>query len=468
MTARPRWIPNVGPQLTYLSCAVFEALYGGAAGGGKSEALLAGALRHIDKPSYRGILFRRTVPELKRSLIDRSQEMYRAVGGVYNGEDKIWTFPTGAKIALSSIEHEGDVYNYSSAEYQYAAFDELSSFTEFQYTFMISRLRSAHGIPIRLRSASNPGGHGHDWVLNRFSPWLYPKGHSDYVGRHAAPGERLYFRRDRRTDTDVICEREWFDPHCQRCAPGKACIPHRPRGRTFFPAFVSDNPFLAGTEYEANLELLDPVTRAQLKDGNWMARPAKGAYFKRHMFEIVDVPPAKVTGRVRYWDRAATAGGGDWTAGLLMSRTPDKLIFIEDVVRGQWGPRDVEGTIRTTCEIDAPGTEHVLEQDPAQAGKFEKEYYQREFQGFNLRVVPPQGDKITRAKPVSAQADAHNIKIVRGTWNEAFIRELESFPEGHDDQVDAMSGAFRQLLVGVMATPVTGGRRSYARAQGGF
>lgn len=441
------WRPNSGPQERYLASSALEVGYGGSAGAGKSEALLMGATRLIHLPHYRALLLRRTIPELKRSLIERSQEFYRGLGGEYNSSDKLWRFKSGAIIEFGSSDHPSDVTKYQSAEYQYIGFDELTSFEESQYLYLFSRLRTTHGIPLRIRFGTNPGGIGHDWVLRRFAPWLYPESEVSYQGLRVASGERLYYIVDRKTGQE-----RWVP----KGTPGA-------KSRAFFRALVKDNPYLAGTEYESNLDNLDPVTRAQLRDGDWMARPAKGAYFKRIWFEIVDVAPLIVVARVRYWDRAATPDGGDWTAGVLMSRTADGLWFVEDVIRGQWSPLEVEANIRLAAKLDPSNTRIVLEQDPAQAGKFEKEYYLRTLAGYDIHVVPPQGDtdnsKITRAKPVSAQAAAKNIRIVRGHWNEQYLRELEAFPEGHDDQVDATSGAFRQCLNTSTLLPVVGGTR---------
>jgi predicted phage terminase large subunit-like protein len=438
------WRPNPGPQERFLACPAFEVCYGGAAGGGKSAAILMGATRYIHIPQYRALILRRTIPELKRSLIPRSQEVYRGLGGVYLSTDKVWTFPSGAVIQFGSIEHSDDALKFKSDEYQYIGWDELTSFEEQQYTFMFSRLRSAHGIPLRVRAATNPGDVGHEWVLKRFAPWLYPEAEGEYKGVRAASGERLYYTRDERTGLE-----KW----CDKGTPNA-------KARAFFKAFLSDNPHLAGTGYDLSLDELDPVTRAQQKFGNWMARSAKGAYFKRGWFELVDVAPARVVARVRYWDRAATPDGGDWTAGVLLSRTHDGLWFIEHVVRGQWSPKLVEETIRLTTDLDPPNTRVVLEQDPAAAGKFEKEYYLRALVGFDVHVVAPQGDKITRAKPVSAQAEARNFRILRGPWVELLLRELEAFPEGHDDQIDALSGAFRQCLVVNTVQASVGGTRT--------
>jgi predicted phage terminase large subunit-like protein len=304
---------------------------------------------------------------------------------------------------------------------------------------MISRLRSAHGIPTRLRSASNPGGDGHDWVLERFAPWLYPLDYEEYQAQRALPGEVLYFRKRQRREGEEFCNRE----------------DKRARSRTFIPAKVKDNPFYAGTEYEDNLDLLDRLQRMQLKHGNWLARAAAGMLFKRGWFAIVDAAPANVVARVRYWDRAATdSKTADWTAGVLLSLTAEGKFFIEDIVRFQGRPSLVEATIIQVAKLDldrygtiAPYTVSLfLEHDPGAAGKFEAEYYIRTLAQFGAQMIPPQGDKVTRARICSVQSEARNVFLVRGTWNAEFLLEAEDFPEGHDDQIDGWSGAMRQVI----------------------
>ncbi len=448
-----RWAPNRGPQERFLASSAFEVLYGGAAGGGKSESLVVAPLRWTSIPSFRGLLLRRTIPDLKRagSLIERTEALFPSLGATYHETDRVWSFPSGARIELSALEHEKDRFNYRSSQFQFIGFDELTTFAESQYVFLLSRLRGKPGAALRFRAATNPGGPGHDWVLKRWAPWLYPPGHVEHDGPYAKPGEVLWYLRSPSTGEEQIVEKGTSGA----------------LSRTFIPALPTDNPHL-GTEYLSNLDALDPVTREQLKHGNWMARPSRGAYFKRAWFKIVDAAPARVDSRCRYWDRAATAGDGDWTAGVRLSRVAGEF-YVEDLVRGQWGPKDVEGTIKATAQLDPSDTRLVLEQDPAQAGKFEKEYYLRELAGFDVHAVPPQGDKVTRAKPVSAQAEAGNIKIVRGRWNEAFIREIEAFPEGHDDQVDSLSGAFRQCMLFAVGLAKTSGNREMTLAKmGGF
>jgi len=153
--------------------SIFEAMYGGAAGGGKSETLLnipivRGFYKH---PRFKGILFRRTYPELEAEIILRaeSQGIYSGVGGVYNKEKKRWQFPSGATMSFGHLEYDSDVRKYDSAEYNYVAFDELTSFTEYMYLYMFSRCRSsAKDLPAIVRSGTNPGNIGHAWVRSRF------------------------------------------------------------------------------------------------------------------------------------------------------------------------------------------------------------------------------------------------------------------------------------------------------------
>lgn len=428
------WKPNKGPQTRFLSLTCHEALYGGAAGGGKSDALLVDAIRYVGRGygrRYSALLLRREFPDLEKSLMKRAHDLYPRIGGTWSGQPKTWTFPMGETVSFGHAQHELDVHQYQGAEFQFVAFDEETSFTRYQYTYMFSRLRSPVGVPCRMRGATNPGGEGHDWVFERFAPWL-DTAHPN----PAAPGEVRYFAHDD-NGAEFACPKGTPDS----------------RGRTFVPAVLSDNPYLASDgAYRRGLDELDPVTRAQLKDGNWLAKAAAGAYFKRAWFEFVDAAPADAR-RIRYWDRAATeASAGkdpDWTVGAKLAITRDRRVFIEDIVRLRANPGDVEKAIKATAELDGKAVKIGIEQDPGSAGKFEAAYYIRELGGWNVKAYPASGHKVTRAGPISAQCLARNVKIVRGTWNDKLVRELEEFPDSnHDDQVDAVSGAYSALALG--------------------
>lgn len=147
-----------------------EALYGGAAGGGKSDCALAEALRQVDIPHYRGLILRKTFPQLSE-LIDRSTELYQSAfkGAKYNESKHVWTFPSGAKIYFGSMQHTRDRTNYQGKRYDFIDFDELTQFTFDEYSYLFSRNRpNGPGTRCYMRAQANPGGVGHGWVKERF------------------------------------------------------------------------------------------------------------------------------------------------------------------------------------------------------------------------------------------------------------------------------------------------------------
>lgn len=227
-------------QKLFLDLPHSEAFYGGAAGGGKSDALLMGALEHVDKSGYAALILRRTFADLKKpkALLDRAKEWLTGTGATYNAQDHQWIFPSKAVLAFGYLQNEDDKYQYQSAEYQYIAFDELTQFTETQYTYLFSRLRRLADvdIPLRMRSASNPGGIGAEWVQARFVP-------DDWTPEQAAQMR--------------VVEKG---------------------GRAFVPARLVDNPYLDQASYEDSLAELDEVTRAQLLAGDWQIRMRGNIY----------------------------------------------------------------------------------------------------------------------------------------------------------------------------------------------
>ena len=163
------WAPQE-KQKAFQQRGEYEALYGGAAGGGKSDALLTEALRQVHIPHYRGILFRKTYPQLSE-LEDRSRDLYGRVfpEAEYSSTAHAWTFPSGAKIYFGAMQHPKDRRNYQGRSYDYIAFDELTHFTWEEYSYMFSRNRPAGpGTRVYMRAATNPGGIGHSWVKERF------------------------------------------------------------------------------------------------------------------------------------------------------------------------------------------------------------------------------------------------------------------------------------------------------------
>ena len=377
-------------------CDEPEVLYGGAAGGGKSDAMLMAALQYVTIPGYSALILRRTFPQLSQEggLIPRSQAWLAGTDARWSERDKSWTFPSGAVVAFGHMQYENTKYDYQSGEYQFVGFEELTQFTETQYRYMHSRTRRLEGsiVPIRVRATSNPGGIGHEWVRARF-------------------------------------------------------IDTREPDRCFIPAGLADNPFLDRESYEASLSNLDPVTRAQLLNGDWTVR-APGGMFRREWFTTVEAAP--VGPRVRYWDLAATEAkpgkDPDWTVGALLAYV-DGRTYICDVRRARLDPGGVERLVRATAETDGKDVAVWIEQEPGSSGKLAIDYYQRHvLPEYALKPDRVTGDKATRAAPLSSQAEAGNVSLVRGGWIPDFLDEAETFPGGsHDDQIDAVSGAYGKL-----------------------
>ena len=169
MAKKVIWTPQP-KQKIFMSRPEDEALYGGAAGGGKSDALVIEALRQVHIPHYKAIILRKTFPQLEE-IIEKSQRYYKAVfpKAKYNESKHVWTFPSGAKILFRSMQHTKDKHNYQGKAYDFVAFDELTHFTFEEYNYLFSRNRpNGPGTRAYIRATANPGGVGHSWVKQRF------------------------------------------------------------------------------------------------------------------------------------------------------------------------------------------------------------------------------------------------------------------------------------------------------------
>ena len=177
----------------------------------------------------------------------------------------------------------------------------------------------------------------------------------------------------------------------------------------------------------------------------------EGNRFKRNWFKPVDIAPSKGF-RVRYWDKAATAGGGAYTVGLLMSRSDDDRYYVEDIVRGQWSSGERDAIIVQTAQADKEmhGEVNVwVEQEPGSGGKESAEDIIRKLAGFAAYADRPTGSKDVRLEPYAAQAEAGNVMLLKSSWNHAYLEEVCAIPNAtYRDQGDASAGAFNRLAEG--------------------
>ena len=393
-------------QKVFLRSYALEGLFGGAAGGGKSSALLMAALQYVDVPNYSAILFRRTYADLALpgALMDRFRNWVMSYEDVHwNANSYVATFPSGARVSFGYLNNTNDYLRYKGSEFQFIGMDEVTEIRESDYRYMFSRLRRpASGplskVPLRMRSASNPAP---NWVRQRF------------------------------------------------------IVEGKNEQRFFVPSFLTDNPGIDAESYRQALSVLDPIERRRLEMGDWWATTL-GTLFDRTDFPIIDgsdVPEITSSARaVRYWDLAATEPHSgntdpDWTVGTLML-FDQGISYIMDVRKIRAKSDKVETLISQTAQEDGKSVAIRMEQEPGSSGKALIDQYARYVvPGWDLQGIRSSGDKETRARPFAAAVANGNVRLVRGKWITDWLDEISSFPEActHDDQVDSAVGAFTFL-----------------------
>lgn len=439
--------PQEGPQTEFLRCSADIAIYGGAAGGGKTFGLLLDPLYEYNNPRFSGVTFRKNTTQIRNpgGLWDESMEVYFPLGGKPKESVLEWTFPSGMTMKFAHLENEKTVYDWQGSQLPWIGFDELVHFSAKQFWYMLSRNRSMAGVPGRVRATCNPDADS--WVRNLIDWWIGSTG--DPIPERS--GVLRWFIRD---GDEMV----WADSREELIEMYGA--DQTPKSLTFIAANVFDNKILMNADpaYLSNLRALPRIERLRLLGGNWNVRPSAGMFFQREWFPTVDAVPAGWTRAVRYWDRAATRPNEtntdpDYTVGLLMYAYPNGTSIVVDVRRSRESPLRVEQFVKNTAAYDGVGIEVVGEQEPGAAGVADANAFTRLLNGYIVRIEKPTKDKATRAKPVSAQCEAGNVFVLRAPWNGAFFQELENFSgedDVHDDQVDTLSGAYN-VLHGVAA-----------------
>jgi predicted phage terminase large subunit-like protein len=428
--------PQAGPQEAFLASRADICIYGGAAGGGKTWALLLEPLRHLDNPHFGAVVFRRTSPQITNEggLWDEAGKLYPQLGGTPRVGALEYVFRSGMRVGFRHLQHEDTKYDWQGGQIALIEFDELTHFTESQFWYMLSRNRSTAGVQPYVRATCNP--EAESWVAKLLAWWIDPETGLPVPERAGAV--RWFVRVNDRL--------EWADDPAELRArfPG---IP--PKSLSFVPARLSDNRALMAADpgYLANLMALPLVERERLLGGNWRIRPESGLVFNRSWFEVVRAAPAEGS-LVRYWDKASVPGGGDYSCGVKMGRSPQGVYYVAHVLRGQWSSAERNAVMKQTAALDGPGVYVWVEQEGGSGGKESAEISVKDLAGYPVHAERVTGDKVSRAQAYSAQAEAGNVKLVSGDWNAAYLDELHAFPVGaHDDQVDASSGAFNKLAL---------------------
>ena len=447
--------PQKGPQEEFLRTEADIAIYGGAAGGGKSWAILVEPLRHYENKEFGCVIFRRTSVQVRNQggLWDESNNIYPLFKAHPREANLEWRFPFGAKVKFAHLEYDKNVLDWQGTSIPFIGFDELTHFTEQQFFYMLSRNRSTSGVRSYIRATTNPDPDS--WVRRFIDWWIGPDG---FPIKDRSGVLRWFIRID---DKFV-----WADSPKEIYKIYGKGPEIQPKSVTFIPSKLEDNKILMQKDpgYLANLLAQNRVDRMRLKDGNWNVRASAGMLFRREWFTVVDAVPSGWIQAVRFWDRAATKPSEsnkdpDWTRGLKMYKYPDGRFIVVDLASTRDTPGKVEALIKTVASQDTVKVKICSQQDPGSAGVAEAENFIKMLAGYWVTTMQTSRDKVTRAKPVSAQCEVGNVLVLRGNWNEDFFNELENFSDNdkeyaHDDIVDTLSGAFNELSGGLALTDV--------------
>ena len=440
-------------QSDFLACDDFEVLYGGAAGGGKSDALLIDALclQHggVENPRHRAVLFRRSFPEL-RDLIGRSLELYKDIdkGATYNQTEKVWTFSSGAKVEFGYLSNDADRLKYRGRAWNYIGFDELTLWaTDVCYLYLFSRCRSTDKtLPRYIRATTNPDGPGQRWVMERWGIQEDGKGTCIPVDIQDI---------EQRTVTTVK--------------------------RRFIPARLSENSHLSGTGYREALLQLAPEERDALLMGLWRQGRIRGAYYAnemqklRSMGRIRSVPYTAGVPVNTFWD----LGWNDTTAIWFMQFVAGETRFIH-AYENSGESLEHYAQYLLSLGWTLTGT-HYLPHDAAnkslQTGKSALEIMQNLMPGLRFEIVPRIEQTLTGINAtrlalggnvfMDATACADGIAAI-DNYRKKYNEKLDSFTDEplHDrysnfaDALRQWGQAFDERLIGAP-------RRPRNRPQGG-
>jgi predicted phage terminase large subunit-like protein len=448
-------------QVLFLSSPADIVIYGGSRGGGKTFSILMECARHSRNPRFGAVIFRRSMPEILRE------------GGIWDEAHKLWSwcakfnenehtlrFHRGARITFSQLQYDSSTSDWLGAQVPLIVFEQLETFSAKQFFDLMAANRSTCGVLPYIRATCNPEpGWLCDWNPDKegfISWWIGEDG-------YAIPERSGVIRYFVRVEGQIY----WGDTveELKEKFPSE-----NPKSVTFIVASVYDNEILlkANPDYLSNLQSQDYVTRARWlgdaeKGGNWKVKPEAGKVFNFEWWKgkTLTEPelPKEPYVEVRFWDLAATLeelgvkgknlNDPDYTAGCKMRFYPKcNKIVVMDQIKERVEPAAADELMDETALLDGRSCLVRWEREGGASGKRDSYQIATRMKGFDAEGIPPEGDKIVRAKGLASQARAGNVYLLAGPWNETFKNDLHSFPTGtHDDVPDSASGAYNCLIV---------------------
>jgi predicted phage terminase large subunit-like protein len=426
--------PKSRKQEMFINSTADVTIFGGAAGAGKTFLGIMDFLKHIRYSKFRGLITRRTTPQLKGpgGVLDNCLGLFKLFDKNVKWKDKDgkFVFTSGAEIFLKHFEMEKDQDNFQGAEVNLFLVDEGQQFTETQVRYLMSRMRNpkCEEVPPHMKITCNPLA---DSFLRAWVDWYLIKDGPE-AGRPdvSKDGVIRYFRS---VDGKVVfggSVDELIKLHGP-LNPDEELLTY-----TFISANVYDNPVVMqkNPKYVSWLQGLKHVEKERLLYGNWDAREDAAGYFKREWCDIVPLPPLAAVSRVRAWDIAGTMPSEaypnpDYTAGVKISKTKEGRYTVEDVLHFRDRAHGVLERILKTAKEDGRETMILIPADPGAAGKAYAAQIIKELaeHGFYARIKTTHTSKVTRFAPFAAIAEAKLVDIVKGQWNDLYFNELERF-----------------------------------------
>lgn len=447
--------PQPGPQYACMASSADVLVYGGAAGGGKTWALLLEALRHKNVRGFNCTIFRKNHTQIfaPGGLWDEASEMFQGISGASPRiSSSTWLFRDASdrivsKVKFAHLDGDADLPSWQGSQICLLCWDELTHFSEKQFFYMLSRNRSKCGVTPYVRATCNPDADS--WVAKFIEWWIDPE--TGYAIPERSGVIRWFIRRE-----EIL---HWADTKEELIEEFNLTTPEElqePKSATFIASSVYDNQELLKVNpgYLSSLKAMPIIERERLLKGNWKIKASAGLFFTRSQLgAILPSVPDDVISWVRCWDLAATTSkeneGAAFTAGVLMGKRKNGRYVVADVINVRQSASDVRKLIKMTAQADRAKYKTVrirLPQDPGQSGKDQAQSYIKYLAGFAVKAVQESGSKEARAEPMAAQWQAGNFDMVEGEWNEIYLNQLENFPDGRfKDMVDASANGFAEL-----------------------